>query len=132
MTWTRSIRFLSPVTLFSLVGALFLAPTVRVRQTVPGARGQQIASQDIHKIKHVVVIMQENRSFDSYFGTYQGANGIPMHNGEPAVCVPDPRARQCVKPYHDPHDLNRGGPHGQANAASDMPAGRWTASLLKP
>ena len=31
----------------------------------------------IHKIKHVVVIMQENRSFDSYFGTYPGADGIP-------------------------------------------------------
>jgi len=24
----------------------------------------------IHKIKHVIIIMQENRSFDSYFGTY--------------------------------------------------------------
>ncbi|HSP08090.1 MAG TPA: alkaline phosphatase family protein, partial [Candidatus Dormibacteraeota bacterium] len=24
----------------------------------------------IHKIQHVVVIMQENRSFDQYFGTY--------------------------------------------------------------
>ncbi len=24
----------------------------------------------IRKIKHVVVIMQENRSFDTYFGTY--------------------------------------------------------------
>ncbi len=31
----------------------------------------------IHKIKHVVVIMQENRSFDSYFGTFPGADGIP-------------------------------------------------------
>ena len=31
----------------------------------------------IHNIQHVVVIMQENRSFDSYFGTYPGANGIP-------------------------------------------------------
>src|SRR5579859_2157990 len=28
----------------------------------------------IHKIRHVVVIMQENRSFDSYFGTYPGAD----------------------------------------------------------
>jgi phospholipase C len=25
--------------------------------------------QGIHKIQHVIVIMQENRSFDSYFGT---------------------------------------------------------------
>ena len=32
----------------------------------------------IHKIKHVVVIMQENRSFDSYFGTFPGADGIPI------------------------------------------------------
>ena len=31
----------------------------------------------IHKIKHVIVIMQENRSFDTYFGTYPGADGIP-------------------------------------------------------
>src|SRR4029450_11549060 len=31
----------------------------------------------IHKIRHVVVIMQENRSFDSYFGTYPGAGGGP-------------------------------------------------------
>src|SRR5437879_6481299 len=37
----------------------------------------------IHKIQHVIVIMQENRSFDTYFGTYPGADGIPMQNGMP-------------------------------------------------
>ncbi len=45
------------------------------------------------KIKHVVVIMQENRSFDEYFGTYPGADGIPMQNGVPTVCSPDPQTR---------------------------------------
>src|SRR5579864_6454008 len=35
----------------------------------------------INKIKHIVIIMQENRSFDSYFGTFPGADGIPMKNG---------------------------------------------------
>src|SRR5262245_53165792 len=35
----------------------------------------------IHKIQHIVVIMQENRSFDSYFGTFPGADGIPMQDG---------------------------------------------------
>ncbi len=35
----------------------------------------------IHKIKHVVVIVQENRSFDSYFGTYSGADGFPARHG---------------------------------------------------
>lgn len=47
-----------------------------------GSPNQNSTNQasDIHKIQHVVVIMQENRSFDSYFGTYPGADGIPMQN----------------------------------------------------
>ena len=84
------------------------------------------AAQDtsgIQKIKHVVVIMQENRSFDSYFGTYPGANGLPMQNGVPSVCVPDPRTQACVKPFHDTQDLNHGGPHGQTNATADINGG---------
>ena len=44
--------------------------------------GGQPARDPIHKIRHVVVIMQENRSFDSYFGTFPGARGIPMRNGQ--------------------------------------------------
>jgi hypothetical protein len=65
----------------------------------------------IHKIRHVIVIFQENRSFDSYFGTYPGADGIPMQDGLPTVCVPDPHTGQCVKPYVDHQDVNGGGPH---------------------
>src|SRR5579884_4024670 len=78
----------------------------------------------IHKIKHVIVIMQENRSFDSYFGTYPGADGIPMQNGVPTVCVPDPATGGCQRPYHDRSDVNGGGPHGQANAAADIDGGK--------
>src|SRR5665213_3644854 len=71
--------------------------------TVPG--------MGIHKIKHVIIIMQENRSFDSYFGTFPGADGIPMQNGIPTVCVPNPLTGQCDKPYVDHADVNGGGPH---------------------
>ena len=28
------------------------------------------------KIKHLIFIVQENHTFDNYFGTYPGANGI--------------------------------------------------------
>ena len=35
------------------------------------------ADAGISKIKHVVVLMQENNSFDHYFGTYPGVNGLP-------------------------------------------------------
>jgi len=89
------------------------------------------ASADIHKIKHVVIIMQENRSFDSYFGTFPGAAGIPMSNGTPTVCAPDPSTGQCVKPFHSTNDLNRGGPHGATNAAGDIAAGKMDGFIAQ-
>ncbi len=75
--------------------------------------------QGIHKIQHVVMIMQENRSFDTYFGTYPGANGIP-----PGVCVPDPRYGGCIKPFFDPEEKDDGGPHGWEAAREDIDGGK--------
>jgi phospholipase C len=77
----------------------------------------------IHKIKHVIIIMQENRSFDSYFGTYPGADGLRFRDGRPTACVPSP-AGGCDHPYHDTADVNGGGPHGAANAVADVDGGR--------
>jgi phospholipase C len=76
------------------------------------------------KIKHVMVIMQENRSFDEYFGTYPGADGIPMQNGVPTVCSPDPQTGQCVKPYYNSMDINSGGPHAAGSATADIDGGK--------
>ena len=50
-------------------------------------------------IKHLIVLMQENHTFDNYFGTYRrgGSNGIPA-----GVCMPRSFARprtNCVKPF---------------------------------
>ncbi|HEV2933914.1 MAG TPA: alkaline phosphatase family protein, partial [Streptosporangiaceae bacterium] len=88
-----------------------------------GPSGSYIVPAGIHKIKHVIIVMQENRSFDTYFGTYPGADGIPMANGTPTVCVPNP-AGGCTRPYHDTADVNGGGPHGEANAVADVDGGR--------
>jgi phospholipase C len=94
--------------------------------TGAGARpqGRGDAEDAIRHIRHVVVIMQENRSFDSYFGIFPGADGIPMRNGDPAVCVPDPASGACVKPYHDAHDRNGGGPHSRGSAIADVDGGK--------
>jgi phospholipase C len=78
-----------------------------------------VAEEGIHKIKHVVVMMQENRSFDQYFGTYPGANGIPA-----GVCVPDPHNGGCVAPFHDGSVANYGGPHEAQNAVADIDGGK--------
>ena len=113
--------------LFTIVLASLLATTTLAACTSPFSSNSSQAnngSSGMHKIKHVVVIMQENRSFDTYFGTYPGANGIPMQNGVPTVCVPDPKTNQCVRPYHDPNDRNGGGPHGQTNAIADINGGK--------
>jgi phospholipase C len=76
-------------------------------------------AQAVSKIRHVIVIMQENRSFDTYFGTYPGADGIP-----PGTCVPDPQSGGCVRPFHDRYDSNAGGPHGAAAAIADVDGGK--------
>jgi len=78
------------------------------------------ALEGIHKIQHVIVIMQENRSFDSYFGTYPGANGIPA-----GVCVPRLKASEpCVKPFHASSIENTGGPHGTEAQVKDINGGQ--------
>jgi phospholipase C len=78
-------------------------------------------------IQHVIIIMQENRSFDSYFGAYPGANGIP-----PGTCVPfDPANPQqgCVHPFYDPHDVNSGGIHTATAAMADLDNGINSAKM---
>ncbi|MDQ6784701.1 MAG: phospholipase [Actinomycetota bacterium] len=85
----------------------------------------------IHKIKHVIVIMQENRSFDSYFATFPGADGIPMSGGVPQVCVPDPATGACDKPFANHADVNGGGPHGQANATADIAGGQMNGFVAQ-
>jgi phospholipase C len=79
---------------------------------------------DIHEIKHVIVIMEENRSFDSFFGTYPGADGIPMKKGKPTVCVPN-GVGGCVKPFLDKNGADdSGGQHGPLAGKLDVNGGR--------
>jgi phospholipase C len=99
--------------------------------TVAFGSYHQSRLQGIHKIRHVVVIMQENRSFDSYFGTYPGADGIPMTDGVPAVCVPDPATGGCQRPYHDTFDVNAGGPHSHTSSVGDIDGGKMDGFLAQ-
>jgi phospholipase C len=95
-------------------------PSSRVAVHSPAQRFASLAG--IHKIRHVVVIMQENRSFDHYFGTFPGAQGIPGLAGNPGQlpCVPDPLNGGCDKPFRDRNDVNYGGPHSTTDSDQDM------------
>ena len=48
-------------------------------------------------IKHFVFLMQGGRTFDNYFGTYPGADGLGTGTCQP-LSVSDP-AGQCIKPF---------------------------------
>jgi phospholipase C len=85
------------------------------------------AQTAFNPIQHVIIIMQENRSFDTYFGTYPGADGIPQ-----GTCVPlnpNNTSLGCVAPFHDPRDVANGGPHRAADAQSDLDDGITQARM---
>jgi phospholipase C len=83
MSWlgvrTSRRKFLSGVRAVGLTAAALAATRPLFRdgdpvsaQTEPGTGA---ATQT--PIEHFIVLMQENRTFDHYFGTYPGADGIP-------------------------------------------------------
>ena len=89
-----------------IISAVFLALTslplsLAAREpaaAAPAAPAAQAAgqAQGMNKIEHVIWIIQENRTFDDYFGTYPGADGFP-----PGVCSPVlPGSSKCIKPFH--------------------------------
>jgi phospholipase C len=120
------------VVLAACVSAPQVTQPSATRPTKPPGRQSLAVGADtgLQKIKHVIIIMQENRSFDSYFGTYPGADGIPRRHGVPAVCVPDPEGG-CVRPYHDTADINVGGPHGLGNAIADTNRGKMNGFIAQ-
>src|SRR5580658_1604024 len=54
-------------------------PAKAARRTIEAATAVKPAGSDIGAIEHVVLLMQENRSFDHYFGTYPGVRGFDDH-----------------------------------------------------
>jgi phospholipase C len=78
----------------------------------------------IHKLQHIIVIDQENRSFDNYFGTYPGADGIPTDgHGNFTPCLPDPYTGGCQRPYHEAADHDAEAPHSLPASRADVDGG---------
>jgi len=78
----------------------------------------------LEKIEHFIFIMQENQSFDHYFGTYPGADGIPA-----GVSFFDKTDGTTVKPYHLTSDVDFDAPHDWFNAQADIDGGRMDGFL---
>src|SRR5271165_719246 len=105
--------------LAATVAIVLLVTRLMFGVSAPPEGASALRLHGIHKIRHVIVIMQENRSFDSYFGTYPGADGLPKH-----ACIPDPPHHNCARPYVDHADSNAGGPHSNNHSFADVNGGK--------
>jgi phospholipase C len=77
----------------------FLTPNVR--RVLEAAQSAEPPPASLKQVKHVVMLMQENRSFDHYFGTMAGVRGFS-----------DPRALKLASGksvFHQPDPLSPGG-----------------------
>jgi len=79
---------------------LIITILIAILATSQLAPAQAAANQAPTKtpIQHFVVLLQENHSFDNYFGTYPGADGFP-----PGLKIPvDPKKPEAgfVEPWH--------------------------------
>jgi len=52
-----------------------------------------LADGNLKKVNHIIIVMQENHSFDNYFGALAYAPGSPYHNGNGACALTD---HKCV------------------------------------
>ncbi|MDQ0572328.1 phospholipase C [Variovorax paradoxus] len=85
MTTTRR-KFLQSATGTGIAAATLATfpPSIRRALAIPAHH----ETGTIKDVKHVVLLMQENRSFDSYFGTFKGVRGygdrfaVPAPNGK--------------------------------------------------
>ena len=69
---------------------LFFAGAFLVFMAIPRLG---FADGNANKVNHIIVVMQENHSFDNYFGALAYAPGSPYHNGNGAC---SPSDHQCV------------------------------------
>jgi phospholipase C len=105
------------------MGLLALAAAAVVPGCSSPARGAG-EPRGIFKLDHLIFIVQENRSFDHYFGTFPGADGFDMRDGKPTNCVPDPVLGHPSCVYHTRQLRQKGGPHNWRSARTSIDGGK--------
>ncbi len=92
------------------VGAAAMPPAIAQALALPARR----RTGTIDDVEHVVILMQENRSFDHYFGTLRGVRGygdprpISLPGGHPVWLQPKKGGAGAVGPFHFDTTATRG------------------------
>ncbi len=95
-----------------------------------GAPAEARGPAGIRAIDHVIIVVQENRSFDHYFGTFPGAAGLPRKHGRISVCIPDPKLDRCSRPYHDTNFYDQGAGHNHRASVVDVNGGKMNGFVV--
>ena len=69
------IDLVKRVTAVATAAAIFMAPT-RIIFANPPNHERNGSEHAIERLRHIIVIYQENWSFDSLYGQFPGANGL--------------------------------------------------------
>lgn len=122
MTQTDRRSFLSLMGAGAAMAATPFASAIAQAASLPAKR----VTGTIKDVKHIVILMQENRSFDHYFGTMRGVRGfgdrfpIPMSAG-PVWQQSD--GQKVIPPYHlDTQKTNAIAVPGTPHSFSDSQA----------
>jgi phospholipase C len=84
----------------------------------------------IHNLDHLLFVVMENRSFDHYFGTFPGADGIPRNpDGTFAVCNPNPELGRCQRPYRTTSFANAGAAHNEGASETAINGGKMNGFI---
>jgi len=60
---------------------IVLAATAATLALLLATGGSVHADGNLHNVNHIIIVMQENHSFDNYFGVLPYASGTPYHGG---------------------------------------------------
>ncbi|MFE4722933.1 alkaline phosphatase family protein, partial [Streptomyces sp. NPDC056728] len=81
-------------------GFVALGAGIAAGAALPATRAGAATTGTVKDVKHVVILMQENRSFDHYFGRLKGVrgfgdrSGITLSGGQPVFNQPNGLGRQ--------------------------------------
>jgi len=81
------------------ISALFLFAIFMVSPLTKGAYASASETGTNTPIEHIIIIMQQNHTFDNYFGTYPGANGPAQDTCIP-VSLPKKQDTACIAPFN--------------------------------
>lgn len=83
-----------PAAALVVCAVLAMVTVLGASHGVRTAAAQNSARAAGRPLQHVVLVTQDHRSFDHYFGTRPGVDGIPA-----GVCLPSGTDKPCVAPY---------------------------------